>query len=90
MKDGICPKCGGDDIRMGHHWSCRRDHLVVNNWGLLPAQVINYVCASCGYLENYVRESDLQTLTKNWQRVGPAGKAKPKPVAATDRDGWER
>jgi hypothetical protein len=48
MKDGICPKCGGNDIRMGRHWSCQRDYLVANSWATLVVQVINYVCASCG------------------------------------------
>jgi hypothetical protein len=86
MKDGICPKCGGNDVRMGRHWACRRDYLAVSFRGN-PAEVINYVCVSCGYLENYVSESDLAKVAKKWRRVGPAGTVKP--VAANDRDGWE-
>jgi hypothetical protein len=87
MKDGICPKCGGDDIRMGRHNVCRRDWVLVSLWGR-AAPVVNYVCMSCGYLENYVREPDLAIIARNWRRVGRSSTAKP--VAATDRDGWER
>jgi predicted nucleic-acid-binding Zn-ribbon protein len=86
MKNGLCPKCGGTDIRMGRHWACRRDHLAVSSWGL-PLEVVNYVCISCGYLENYVREPDLATLAKKWSRVGRSGKAKP---ITADPEGWER
>jgi hypothetical protein len=76
MRDGICPKCGGNDIRTGRHWACRRDFLAASLRGN-PARVINYVCTSCGYLENYVDPADLETFAKRWKRVGPAGKLKP-------------
>ena len=84
MKSGICPKCGARDVRSKHNWG-HRGFLAVNFW--MSVNVIHYVCASCGYLEDYVRESDLATLARQWPRVGLTGKAKP---VAVDPDAWER
>lgn len=66
MKNGDCPKCGGGkvfaDTDNPYH------HLPVSPSRL--AELENYVCAECGYVESYVvQDRDLQTIRDYWARV---------------------
>jgi predicted nucleic-acid-binding Zn-ribbon protein len=54
MKDGICPKCGEQEV-----YESNDDLHNVN----LPVRIFSrtalrlYVCAACGYLEEYVQNA---------------------------------
>lgn len=75
MKDGVCPKCGSGAVYHGPNG------LVATGWtfrdcAMIPltlwrsANLMNYVCVDCGYLERYVEEpADRRTIAENWQRV---------------------
>ncbi len=66
MKSGVCPKCGARDIRIEEgRWNARNLlSLKLFSWRLLPLRVQNYICTSCGYLENYLRTEDLEAVAK--------------------------
>lgn len=63
MKDGICPKCGEQEI-----YESKEDLHNVNT----PVRIFSrtaltlYVCAACGYLEEYVQdEKDLAAIPES-------------------------
>ena len=64
MKAGNCPKRGKGDIRRAATRFSPRNHLQLDFWGIPAVEVLNYICVSCGYLESYVRESDLPTVAR--------------------------
>ena len=72
MRSGICPKCGANDIRLeAGRWSYR-NFLTLGciAWhGSL--RIRNLVCASCGYLENYIRPEDMETVTRILEPYNP-------------------
>jgi hypothetical protein len=70
MRDGICPKCGGEDVRMQHRGLAQRNYLPAGLWGK-AIRLDNYACVACGYVESYVEPGDLSRLVKNWTSVVP-------------------
>ena len=69
MKNGICPKCGSNEIRTEEAGSAR-DLLPGGNL-FNPLHLINYACGSCGYLESYVVRDDLDLLNHKWAKFVP-------------------
>jgi hypothetical protein len=72
MKSGVCPKCGAKDIRLDESRLSHRNYLALGftAWSLgAPLRIQNYICISCGYLENYVRTEDLERLASARPRV---------------------
>ncbi len=80
MRNGICPKCGYNDVRTG-----RQLHLVdiggytkqsVNMQTLFSTENMRvlydvFVCVSCGYVELALMSmEDLQKIRERWPRVG--------------------
>ena len=75
MKDGKCPKCGSADVRSSAGVKNRLDeeHGIQIGGGLLPrtARIENYVCISCGYVENYILDQKkLRMIAERWPRAG--------------------
>jgi predicted nucleic-acid-binding Zn-ribbon protein len=70
MKKGLCPKCGAKDIRRDENRWSARNFLATSFFGRNPLRIRNYACASCGYLESYIRTEDLQVVARFWERVG--------------------
>lgn len=69
MKDGICPKCEAQEVR-----------IILNNapTGLFinvgffnrNANLIYYVCTNCGYVELFVQDKDfLPKIAEKYQKV---------------------
>ena len=89
MLDGICPKCGSNDVycdtNVPDKDNYRRwDTIMLQNRFLLPSTAIldNYVCARCGYLESYVPfQENLQEITENWTKVTPGPRRVDQPPA---------
>ena len=80
MKNGLCPKCGSNDVRSGAYLSNKPGQLGTNTipiggLGLLlplSAALDNYVCVNCGYVESYISDTKaLQTISEQWPKVGP-------------------
>ena len=81
MKTGVCPKCGGRDVRMtsADIWNAasQRNFLPVKvGWfrsgRLLPRVLLNeFVCLACGYVETYVADlpKDREFLDKQLPRA---------------------
>ncbi|MFO0951630.1 MAG: hypothetical protein U0835_10865 [Isosphaeraceae bacterium] len=72
MRNGVCPKCGKQEIHAGSSPHSVRDLIALGffGWGPgKPARVTNYVCGSCGYLESYVHPEDLPRVTSAWRPV---------------------
>ncbi|MCU0498853.1 MAG: hypothetical protein MUF87_15990 [Anaerolineae bacterium] len=74
MRDGICPKCGSNDVykrRNGLH-DGDRDGRVTLITGPLnsPSPTMAYVCANCGYFELYIDDTiKLAQISEHWERA---------------------
>ena len=68
MQQGFCPKCGSGDVRILRTRFTQRNQLPVNWWGR-AVQVDNFICAGCGYVEDYVRETDLARVAQKLPQV---------------------
>ena len=74
MKNGICPKCGADNVRVQPRSRRRYDwsnYMSLNWWGS-GVWRINYVCVTCGYLESYMDAADIKKVAQKWDCVQPA------------------
>lgn len=76
MKDRKeCPKCGGTDIycNTGMSKSGERGYVPISSWSKLFFDI--YLCASCGYVEEYISKEDLKNekvlskLKENWRKL---------------------
>jgi predicted RNA-binding Zn-ribbon protein involved in translation (DUF1610 family) len=65
MKNGTCPKCGSADIRFGEANS-GGDHKLLGNAGFKTVYSNIYVCAQCGFVEDYVDGEDLERIRQKW------------------------
>jgi hypothetical protein len=70
MKNGVCPKCQGKDVRgpgpsIGHGGFLFISRLIIpKSVGTSP-----YVCMTCGYVERYVEgDQDLSETFKSWPK----------------------
>ena len=72
MKNGVCPKCGAEDVRVDENRLSGRNALALTFFGR-PVKIRNYICVACGYLENYIQEEDLAIVAKECK---PAESAK--------------
>ena len=73
MKDGICPKCGSDNVFSAPKLPLTGGPFASNS---IPvsltsmAALDNYVCADCGLVESYVADAGkLKTVAEKWTRV---------------------
>lgn len=71
---GKCPKCGCTEVYTDTELPRRGERalLAISGWG--QAYVHNYICASCGYLEEYIEISDSKKLDKiksEWSKANP-------------------
>jgi predicted nucleic-acid-binding Zn-ribbon protein len=70
MKDGICPKCGSDEVFK------KASNKIALPW-IRQSYPLNYVCADCGYMEWYIeKRDDLEVIRFNWKRANPKFKRK--------------
>ena len=61
MKSGICPKCGGKDVRFQKGMSKRNSLRLA---AFTEVALDDYICGTCGYVETYVEAHDLDTVRK--------------------------
>jgi hypothetical protein len=73
MKNGVCPKCSGEEIyHIPGSWYASEEIALGDGMVSKSAIPGKYVCATCGYLEYYLEdESSMRTVRKNWTRVSP-------------------
>lgn len=66
-KRGQCLKCGKSDLLLVPmtRWSDRYKALYLGVWK--SAAVDHFVCASCGFVEQYVSDEDLPKVRKFWE-----------------------
>jgi len=69
MRNGICPKCGADDIY-------KQEHYVVRIKRFVNAPRVIYACASCGYCEQYIEDPRLGDIRQSWIPVQARRKRK--------------
>ena len=73
MKNGICPKCNSTEVFAGTNLvfkggSYGANSIPISFWVYAPLD--NYVCATCGYVESYVADSNkLSEIRKKWLKV---------------------
>jgi predicted nucleic-acid-binding Zn-ribbon protein len=73
MKNGQCPKCGSRQV----YSNTNRKFPALNtltigsaNFGNRYAYLDTYICANCGYVENYVaKREDLNYIREEWVLV---------------------
>jgi len=71
----ICPKCQSTEIYTDAELTKQGDRttIAISTWTRLLLDI--YICASCGFIEEYVREKDLQSeshmkkLRGNWKKL---------------------
>lgn len=73
MKNGTCPKCQSKEIYSGVSVKSKSGF---NNSNTIPvtsfraANLDNYVCGQCGYVESYIaKDKDLAAVKKKWPLV---------------------
>jgi Zn finger protein HypA/HybF involved in hydrogenase expression len=74
MTNGICPKCGSTDVRVGRNLpgpyginAIPLAHGVVNT---NVAVLDNYVCPECGYVESYIADGEkLDYIAQHWPKA---------------------
>jgi predicted nucleic-acid-binding Zn-ribbon protein len=65
MKDGICPKCGSEEVYVD---STR--HGIIVPIAFTPHQTHLYICADCGYMEFYAQTGfDLQKVKERFRKA---------------------
>jgi len=63
MKQRLCPKCGGKDMRTS---DIKSTHIQVS--ALRGAYLQYYVCVSCGYVESYITDpKQLARIAEKWK-----------------------
>lgn len=75
MKSGKCPKCGSEEVYAGDTlplWTKQGSYyansIPISGWRY--AEMDNYVCASCGYIESYIGDPrKLRLIQQKWPRV---------------------
>ncbi len=76
MRNGICPKCGHNDVRVGkqHQTSIGQQTTVLGMQAIATDITVNYdvyICLYCGYLELALSDGNaLQKIAQKWPRVG--------------------
>jgi len=71
MKKGICIKCDSHEIykRTRNKWGLSIPHSIPLS-GIIRALVVDYICSSCGYIEEYVEdEKSLKSIKDKWGKV---------------------
>lgn len=69
-----CPKCGSDDIlyAKGYTGSYASGSNIMCGATIFSAvDVDRYICGSCGYVEHFVRSSDIEKLRMS-KKIGKA------------------
>ena len=69
MKNGKCPKCGSDSVFTDIGTGGRQGDIGISLFSTALAD--NYICTSCGYVENYISQKDkLKEIREKWRRIG--------------------
>ena len=77
--DGLCPRCDSSRIQSGASIEGKEGLRGGNRIpldALHYANLDNYVCLDCGYLETYVSDRGaLNRIEKQWPKVNPKGES---------------
>lgn len=72
MKNGICPKCNGNEIYRQPGSRLPNEKIVLTE-GLLTTKATapdKYICDACGYLEYYLSvPEDMKVIRENWEKL---------------------
>jgi hypothetical protein len=76
MRSGVCPKCHQATVftkergvRIGEHM---QGVMIPTSMMVMPSSYMSYLCASCGYMENYVvDQAKLAEVAQKWAKVEP-------------------
>ena len=77
MKSGNCPKCGSEEVYVKRKNIGGGNNIPIGSWWQGAVPFDNYVCASCGYVENYISDVDtpsgdggiLRYISEHWERA---------------------
>jgi hypothetical protein len=72
LRDGICPKCGSEEVYSGGNAPQAPRNMIPIRGGFsgTGAWLTNFVCVSCGYVESYILDQRLlEDIATNWPRV---------------------
>lgn len=70
---GKCPKCGGTDVYHNNGTFHYSDRSFIPTWMFGRAPLTTFICASCGFIEDYLdvtKVNHVEKLRKNWKRWG--------------------
>lgn len=86
MKDGICPKCGAEEVYMSEAGG-RYEVIRLDNSTGGAAMIYDFVCTVCGHVEQYILSKNalkLIRLNPYWKHVR-AEKRKNDDTASEDK-----
>lgn len=73
-KTGICPKCDSSEVYVNTKVALgNRSTINISTW--VGAVIETYICLDCGFLEDYLRSSDLlnektiEKIRSTWQKI---------------------
>jgi predicted nucleic-acid-binding Zn-ribbon protein len=78
MRQGQCPKCASQRVHVSNvrlplqGWTLFNAIAITDSfwWGSSTAILRHYVCVSCGYVEQYVTDTDkLLEIAARWPQV---------------------
>lgn len=82
LRSGQCPACDSTEVYCDRNFK-KGDRVILKLtlWSARTAPVETYVCASCGYIERYLRSgaeiyTHLDYIKTNWWRVEDKEKRK--------------
>lgn len=71
MKSGVCPNCGSAEIYSGAELTFKGGYhnaIPITLFGV--AELDNYVCADCGFVESYIGDrAKLAAIKDKWKKV---------------------
>lgn len=69
MKDGICPKCGSDQVYT-QRGETGATTVFVGKFGMSRFHAVQYICTECGYLELYAPDNaPMSQIRRFWHPV---------------------
>lgn len=77
MRNGKCSKCNSPTVYQqtgGIYFDSRNAFHVYTGAFDMTVPYVSFICASCGYFENYVADANkLAEVAQKWQKVNVTG-----------------
>ena len=69
MKNGICPKCKSIEIYTNKTKMTKSERNYIRTGLVAFVKCVSYICSSCGYIEEYIKEDEKHKIIKNFDKL---------------------